>query len=50
MTRTTLSSRRFNLDAGRAKRAAQFGPAIVAVGPAIVTDRGRPARVLPTYE
>ena len=36
---TTLSSREFNQDAGRAKRAARNGPVFI-------TDRGRPALVL----
>jgi prevent-host-death family protein len=36
---TTLSSREFNQDAGRAKRAAKRGPVFI-------TDRGRPAHVL----
>ena len=39
MTITTLSSREFNQDASRAKRAA-------AKGPVFITDRGRPAHVL----
>ena len=43
MTVTTLSSREFNQDAGGAKKAA-------AKGPVIITDRGRPAHVLLTYE
>ncbi|MGC1345450.1 MAG: type II toxin-antitoxin system Phd/YefM family antitoxin [Methyloceanibacter sp.] len=43
MTATTLSSREFNQDAGGAKKAA-------AKGPVIITDRGRPAHVLLTYE
>jgi len=43
MTTTTLSSREFSQDASRAKRAA-------ADGPVIITDRGRPAHVLLTYE
>lgn len=43
MTITTLSSRQFNQDAGGAKKAA-------AKGPVIITDRGRPAHVLLTYE
>lgn len=43
MTITTLSSREFNQDAGRAKRAAKSGPVII-------TDRGRPAHVLLTFE
>ena len=36
---TTLTSREFNQDAGRAKRAAQDGPVFI-------TDRGKPAHVL----
>jgi len=36
---TTLSSREFNQDAARAKRAARKGPVFI-------TDRGRPAHVL----
>ena len=40
---TTLSSREFNQDTGAAKRAA-------ANGPVIITDRGRPAHVLLTFE
>lgn len=43
MTITTLSSREFNQDAGRAKKAA-------ASGPVFITDRGRPAHVLLTIE
>jgi prevent-host-death family protein len=39
MTTTTLSSREFNQDSGRAKKAA-------SAGPVIITDRGRPAHVL----
>jgi prevent-host-death family protein len=39
MTVTTISSREFNQDASRAKRAADEGPVII-------TDRGRPAYVL----
>ncbi len=39
MAITTLSSREFNQDAGRAKRAASRGPVFI-------TDRGRPAHVL----
>ncbi len=35
----TISSREFNQDVGKAKRAAESGPVIV-------TDRGRPAYVL----
>jgi prevent-host-death family protein len=40
---TTLSSREFNQDTGRAKRAAKRGPVFI-------TDRGRPAHVLLTIE
>jgi len=40
---TTLSSREFNQDASRAKRAAKAGPVII-------TERGRPAHVLMTIE
>lgn len=43
MAMTTLSSREFNQDTGRAKNAAKEGPVII-------TDRGRPAHVLLTYE
>lgn len=43
MTITTLSSRQFNQDASKAKKAAQAGPVII-------TDRGRPAHVLLTFE
>jgi prevent-host-death family protein len=39
VTITTLTSREFNQDAGRAKKASQFGPVFI-------TDRGRPAHVL----
>ena len=39
MPPTTISSRRFNQDAGGAKRAALKGPVFI-------TDRGRPAHVL----
>ena len=42
MTITTLSSRQFNQDVGRAKKAAQLGPVII-------TDRSRPAHVLLTF-
>ena len=38
---TTLSSREFNQDTGRAKKAATEGPVFI-------TDRGRPAHVLLT--
>ena len=40
---TTLTSREFNQDTGRAKRAAKRGPVFI-------TDRGRPAHVLLTIE
>lgn len=40
---TTISSREFNQDAGGAKRAADKGPVII-------TDRGRPAHVLLSFE
>jgi prevent-host-death family protein len=43
MTITTLSSREFNQDASRAKKAA-------GKGPVFITDRGRPAHVLLTIE
>lgn len=43
MTITTLSSRQFNQDASKAKKAAQAGPVYI-------TDRGRPAHVLLTFE
>ena len=43
MTITTLSSREFNQDTSRAKKAAQDGPVFI-------TDRGRPAHVLLTIE
>lgn len=43
MTITTLSSREFNQDASRAKKAAQSGPVFI-------TDRGRTAHVLLTIE
>ena len=42
MTLTTLSSRQFNQDASRAKKAA-------IAGPVFITDRGRPAHVLLTF-
>ncbi len=42
-TITTLSSREFNQDAGRAKRAAKDGPVFI-------TDRGRPSHVLLSIE
>ena len=40
---TTLSSREFNQDSSRAKKAAQKGPVFI-------TDRGRPAHVLLTID
>lgn len=42
MTITTLSSRQFNQDTGKAKKAAEAGSVII-------TDRGRPAHVLLTF-
>ncbi|MES2257433.1 MAG: type II toxin-antitoxin system Phd/YefM family antitoxin [Pseudomonadota bacterium] len=43
MAITTLSSREFNQGASEAKRAANNGPVFI-------TDRGRPAHVLMTFE
>jgi len=43
MTITTMSSRAFNQDASRAKKAAKQGPVFI-------TDRGRPAHVLLSIE
>ncbi|MGA3264303.1 MAG: type II toxin-antitoxin system Phd/YefM family antitoxin [Terracidiphilus sp.] len=43
MAITTLSSREFNQDASRAKKAAKKGPVFI-------TDRGRPAHVLLSIE
>ena len=43
MTITTLSSREFNQGASEAKRAAKNGPVFI-------TDRGRPAHVLMSFE
>lgn len=43
MTITTLSSREFNQDTSRAKQAARKGPVFI-------TDRGRPAHVLLTFD
>lgn len=40
---TTLSSREFNQDVGRAKKAANDGPVII-------TDRGQPSHVLLSIE
>ena len=43
MTITTLTSREFNQGASEAKRAAKNGPVFI-------TDRGRPAHVLLSFE
>lgn len=43
MSLTTISSREFNQDTGGAKKAAEKGPVII-------TDRGRPAHVLLSFE
>jgi prevent-host-death family protein len=43
MTVTTLSGRELNQDLGRAKRATKEGPVII-------TDRGRPAHVLLSFD
>ncbi len=43
MAITTLSSREFNQDTGRAKKAANQGPVFI-------TDRGQPSHVLLTVE
>ncbi len=43
MAVTTLSSREFDQDLGRAKRAAKEGPVVI-------TDRGTPSHVLLTVE
>ena len=43
MAITTMTSREFNQDASRAKRAAEAGPVFI-------TDRGRPAHVLLTAD
>lgn len=43
MAITTLSSREFNQDTGRAKKAARDGPVFI-------TDRGKPAHVLLSIE
>lgn len=43
MAVTTMTSREFNQDASRAKRAAEAGPVFI-------TDRGRPAHVLLTAD
>ena len=39
----TISSREFNQDVGKAKRAAENGPVVI-------TDRGKPAYVLMKYD
>jgi len=43
MAITTLSSRQFNQDTSKAKKAARAGPVVI-------TNRGRPAHVLLTFE
>lgn len=43
MSITTISSRKFNQDVGKAKKAAKNGPVVI-------TDRGRPSHVLLTVE
>jgi prevent-host-death family protein len=43
MPMTTLTSREFNQDTSGAKKAADKGPVVI-------TDRGRPAHVLLTFE
>jgi prevent-host-death family protein len=43
MTMTTISSREFNQDTSKAKKAAKGGPVFI-------TDRGRPAHVLLSIE
>jgi PHD/YefM family antitoxin component YafN of YafNO toxin-antitoxin module len=43
MSITTISSREFNHDVGRAKKAANLGPVFI-------TDRGQPAHVLLSIE
>jgi prevent-host-death family protein len=43
MSMTTMTSREFNQDASRAKKAARSGPVFI-------TDRGRPAHVLLSIE
>ncbi|MEM7209795.1 MAG: type II toxin-antitoxin system Phd/YefM family antitoxin [Pseudomonadota bacterium] len=43
MAITTLSSRELNQDLGRAKKAAQSGPVVI-------TDRGKPAHVLLSFD
>jgi len=43
MSITTLSSRQFNQDTSKAKKSAMAGPVFI-------TDRGRPAHVLLTFD
>jgi hypothetical protein len=43
MSTKSISSREFNQDSSKAKRDAELGPVII-------TDRGRPAHVLLTFE
>jgi len=43
MAQSTISSREFNQDVSRAKREADAGPVVI-------TDRGKPAYVLLSYE
>jgi prevent-host-death family protein len=43
MVKTTLTSREFNQDTSRAKKAASLGPVFI-------TDRGKPAHVLLSIE
>ena len=43
MTITTVSSRQFNQDTSQAKKSAMRGPVFI-------TDRGRPAHVLMTFD
>jgi prevent-host-death family protein len=43
MATTVLSSREFNQDTSRAKK-------VAAEGPVIITDRGKPAHVLLTFD
>ena len=43
MTMTTITSRSFNQDVSRAKRA-------TAAGPVVITDRGKPAHVLLSFQ
>ena len=43
MPQTVMTSREFNRDSGKAKKAA-------TIGPVIITDRGKPEHVLLSYE